>query len=106
MGLLSALTRSRLGTISGARRAAQRAMVAEEPVTRLPVNPSREIGEGALPVRNAQPFRQSFVGGSGDLMEALRMGRISWPEFLILIGATGTGASALKEGEFTTTWGV
>ena len=49
-----------------------------EPVTPLPVNPTRELGRASdgsvLPVRPAQPFRQSFVGGSGDLRDAAAMG--------------------------------
>lgn len=97
MGLLSALTRSRLSTLSGARRAAQRGMVADEPVTRLPVNPSREIGPGGLPMAAPQPFRQSLVGGSDDLTEAARMIRPEdWPLFQALI-ASGVSAGAAIE---------
>lgn len=48
-----------------------------EPVTRLPINPTRANGRtaegGVLPVANGQPFRQSFVGGTGDLNEAAAM---------------------------------
>lgn len=41
-------------------------------VTRLPVNATREIGAGGLPVSPSQPFRNSLRGGSDDLMEAAR----------------------------------
>lgn len=41
-------------------------------VTRLPVNATREVGAGGLPVSPSQPFRNSLRGGSDDLMEAAR----------------------------------
>lgn len=43
-------------------------------VTRLPVNPSREIGPNGLPIREREPFRNSLRGGSDDLREAAGMG--------------------------------
>jgi hypothetical protein len=46
---------------------------AEEPVTRLPVNPMRELGANALPIAEPQPFRRSFRGGTADLNEAAAM---------------------------------
>jgi hypothetical protein len=45
---------------------------------RLP-NPAREIGPGGLPIRPRQEFRQSLVGGSGDLAEAASWGRTDAP---------------------------
>jgi len=36
--------------------------------------PAREIGPGGLPIAQARPFRQSFVGGTQDLTEAARPG--------------------------------
>ena len=51
--------------------------VVPEPLPRLPTPPPREIGRASdgsvLPIRPAQPFRQSFVGGSRDLNEAAGM---------------------------------
>lgn len=41
-------------------------------VTRLPANPSREIGPNGLPIRPREPFRNSLRGGSDDLREAAR----------------------------------
>lgn len=41
-------------------------------VTRLPANPSREIGPNGLPIREREPFRNSLRGGSDDLREAAR----------------------------------
>lgn len=41
-----------------------------EPVTPIPVNPTREIGQNGMPIRPREPFRQSLVGGSDDLREA------------------------------------
>lgn len=93
MGFLRLL--GRLG-----RRAAP---VMDEPVTRLPVNALKRTAQAAdgsvLPMAEPQPFRQSFVGGSEDLMEALRMGRISWPEFLLAVSAaSGTTYGANQRG--------
>ncbi len=69
-----------LGMIGGGRAAprelpARRLPMAEapaEPITRLPVNPTRELGANALPIAEPQPFRNSMRGGSGDLMDAAR----------------------------------
>ena len=65
-------------SLSGPRAVPRLPRMSAEPVTPLPVNPTRELGRAAdgsvLPVRPAQPFRQSFVGGSGDLRNAAAMG--------------------------------
>lgn len=90
MGLLSALFRM-------GRKAAPEV---EEAVTRIPMSPVREIGAGGLPVRESEPFKRSFRGGTEDLLEAVRMGRLSWPEFLMLIGA-GAGAQQNAPGRMT-----
>lgn len=51
---------------------------AAEPVTRLPVNATRDIGRASdgsvMPIAPSQPFRTSLQGGSGDLMDAARSG--------------------------------
>lgn len=47
----------------------------EEPVTRLPVNPTREIGQNGLPIRPPEPFRNSLRGSNDDLAEAAGMRR-------------------------------
>ena len=65
-------------SLSGPRAAPRLPRLSAEPVTQLPVNPTRELGRASdgsvLPVRPAQPFRQSMVGGSGDLRDAAAMG--------------------------------
>lgn len=88
MGLLSALFRR------GGKAAA---MAADEPVTRLPVNFTREIGQNAMPMAPPAPFRNSLRGGSQDLAEAARMiRREDWPQFMALISA-GMGAAEAIE---------
>lgn len=69
-----------MGTLGGGdamlpRLPARRLPVADvaEPVTRLPVNPTRELGPNAMPIASAQPFRNSLRGGSADLSEAAAM---------------------------------
>lgn len=58
----------------GAPRGALRAPeAATEPAARIP-NMAREIGPNGMPIAQAQPTRNSFRGGSGDLREAARMG--------------------------------
>lgn len=92
MGLLSALSRSRLGALSGARRKAIQDMIASERVP-MPVRPMREVGPGGMTVRPPEPFRQSMVGGSDDLLAAARMIRPEdWPQFMALLSA-GMGMS-------------
>lgn len=63
-----------------------------EPVTPIPVNPTREIARAAdgsvLPVRPAEPFRQSLVGGSEDLRGAAGLGRNDSP-YLAALRAQG-----------------
>lgn len=78
----------------------------EEPVTPIPVNPTREIGAGGLPIRPRQPFRQSLVGGSDDLAEAAarrsaqpdagsgRTGSVQEPNALPDGGSAGSGIPA------------
>jgi hypothetical protein len=68
MGAELGMSALALGGLAALRPGPGRAPL--EPPTRLPVNPSREIGPNGLPIRPAQPFRQSMVGGSDDLMEA------------------------------------
>lgn len=46
-----------------------------EPVTRLPVNPTRDRGPGGLPIAPSRPFSNSLRGSSEDLSEAAGMVR-------------------------------
>lgn len=80
LGLLGTLGTASMAAMPARRTAAQMGRLplngALEPPTRLPVNPTREMGYtpqgGLLPIRPSEPFRTSLNGGSDDLLAAAR----------------------------------